>query len=74
MNLDVAYVGSHGVDTGAATNLNPGLIVGAGSAGQPYFQNFGRTVAETEYFQGFSSSYQLPAGQVRPPLHLAALP
>ena len=56
-NLDVAYVGSHGVDTGAATNLNPGLIVGAGSAGQPYFQKFGRTVAETEYFQGFSSSY-----------------
>ena len=57
LNLDVAYVGSHGVDTGAATNLNPGLIVGAGSAGQPYFQKFGRTVAETEYFQGFSSSY-----------------
>ena len=57
LNLDVAYVGSHGVDTGAATNLNPGLIVGAGSAGQPYFQKFGRTVAETQRFQGFSSSY-----------------
>ena len=55
--LDVAYVGSHGVDTGAAVNLNPGMIVGAGSAGQPYFQKFGRSVAETQYYQGFSSSF-----------------
>lgn len=57
LNLDVAYVGSHGVDTGASVNLNPGLILGAGSAGQPYFQKFGRTVAETQYYQGFSSSF-----------------
>ena len=57
LNLDVAYVGSHGVDTAAAVNLNPGLILGAGSAGQPYYQLFGRTVAETQYYQGFSSSF-----------------
>ena len=57
LNLDVAYVGSHGVDTGASVNLNPGLILGAGSAGQPYFKLFGRTVAETQFFQGFSSTF-----------------
>jgi hypothetical protein len=55
--LDVAYVGSHGVDTAASVNLNPGLIVGAGNAGQPFFQKFGRSAAETQFFQGFSSSY-----------------
>ena len=55
--LDVAYVGSHGVDTGSSVNLNPGLILGEGSAGQPYFQKFGRTVAETQFFQGFSSTF-----------------
>jgi hypothetical protein len=57
LNLDVAYVGSHGVNSPSAVNLNPGLIFGAGSAGQPYFQKFGRSVAETQYYQGFSSSY-----------------
>jgi len=56
--LDVAYVGSHGVDTGASVNLNPGLILGEGSAGQPYFQKFGRSVSESQFFQGFSSNYQ----------------
>lgn len=55
--LDVAYVGSHGVDTAASVNLNPGLILGAGNLGQPYFVKFGRTVAETQFFQGFSSEY-----------------
>ena len=45
------------MDTGASVNLNPGLILGAGSAGQPYFARFGRTVAETQYYQGFSSAY-----------------
>jgi len=33
------------------------MILGAGSAGQPYFQKFGRSVAETQYYQGFSSSF-----------------
>ncbi len=57
LNLDAAYVGSHGVDTASAVNLNPGLIFGAGNAGQPFFVKFGRAVAETQYYQGFSSSY-----------------
>jgi hypothetical protein len=48
--LDVAYVGSHGVNSPAQVNLNPGMILGAGSAGQPYFAKFGRAVAETTAF------------------------
>jgi hypothetical protein len=57
LNLDVAYVGSHGVDTAASVNLNPGLIIGAGSAGQPFFQKFGRSVGENQFYQGFSSTF-----------------
>ena len=56
-NIDVAYVGSHGVDTPAQNNLNAGLIIGAGTAGEPYFVKYGQTAAVTMYFQGFSSSY-----------------
>jgi hypothetical protein len=55
--LDVAYVGSHGVGTPAAVNLNAGQIIGAGSAGQPFFAKYGTTAAVTKYFQGFSSTY-----------------
>jgi hypothetical protein len=54
LTLDVAYVGSHGVDTPTATNLNAGQIIGAGSKGQPLYPI---TAAVTQYFQGFSSSY-----------------
>jgi len=56
-NIDVAYVGSHGVDTPAAPNLNAGQIVGAGAAGQPFLSKYGITSAVTQYFQGFSSTY-----------------
>jgi hypothetical protein len=55
--LDVAYVGSKGVDTNSQFNLNAGYFPGLGSAGQPYFKLFGRTAGETQYFQGFSSTY-----------------
>src|SRR5665213_4350217 len=54
LTLDVAYVGSHGVDTPTATNLNAGQIIGAGSKGQPLYPV---TAAITQYFQGFSSFY-----------------
>ncbi|HWC97782.1 MAG TPA: TonB-dependent receptor [Candidatus Sulfopaludibacter sp.] len=56
-NIDVAYVGSHGVDTPAQNNLNAGQIIGAGSAGEPYFVKYGQTAAVTLFFQGFSSTY-----------------
>ncbi|MBV8552160.1 MAG: TonB-dependent receptor [Acidobacteriaceae bacterium] len=52
--LDTAYVGNHGVRTSAQYNLNAGFVLGAGSMGQPQFP---RTAASTQYFYGFSSSY-----------------
>ena len=56
--LDVAYVGSHGVDTVATYNLNASTsTLGTGTAGQPLNILFGKTAADTLYFAGFSSSY-----------------
>ena len=56
--LDVAYVGSHGVDTVAQYNLNTNVnTVGGGTAGQPLNQAFGKTAGATLYFGGYSSSY-----------------
>ena len=46
--IDVAYVGSHGVDTFVAPDINAGHIIGAGARGQPELPN--RTVATTQYF------------------------
>ncbi len=64
-NLDAAYVGNHGVRIPGQYNLNAGLIPGAGTAGQPEYSmidpNTGlqekRTASSTEFWQGFSSSY-----------------
>jgi hypothetical protein len=56
--LDVAYVGSHGVDTVAQYNLNTNLTtIGGGTAGQPLNQLFGKTAGATLWFAGYSSSY-----------------
>jgi hypothetical protein len=55
--IDAAYVGSHGVDTPANVNLNAGQVIGAGSAGQPYFVKYGITNSVQQLFQGFSSTY-----------------
>jgi outer membrane receptor protein involved in Fe transport len=55
--LDVAFVGNHGVDIVAATNLNAGTVIGAGNAGQPYYNKYGITNSITQYFQGFSSNF-----------------
>jgi hypothetical protein len=52
--LDMAYVGNHGVATVAQPNINAGLIIGAGTLGQPEYP---RTANTTQYFQGFSSLY-----------------
>jgi hypothetical protein len=52
--LDVAYVGNHGVDEVAMGNINAGLIIGAGTKGQPEYP---RTAATTLLFQPFSSLY-----------------
>lgn len=55
--LDVAYVGSHGVDTGANINLNAGQIIGAGAAGEELYSKFGTTAAVQQLFAAFSTSY-----------------
>jgi hypothetical protein len=55
--LDAAFVGNHGVDIAAATNLNAGIVIGAGNAGQPFYQKYGVTNSVSEYFQGFSSNF-----------------
>ena len=63
--LDTAYVGNHGVRIPGQYNLNAGIVAGAGTAGQPEYTmidpNTGlqekRTAAATEFWQGFSSSY-----------------
>lgn len=52
--LDTTYVGNHGVRIPGQYNLNAGLVIGAGTAGQPEFP---RTASTTEFWQGFSSSY-----------------
>ena len=55
--IDVAYVGSHGVNTPAAPDLNAGQVINGGSAGEPFFAKYGTTSSVTQYFQGFSSTF-----------------
>jgi len=56
--MDVAYVGNHGVDMGASTNINAAGIIGAASStdalNDPYYPHTG-TIAQ--YFQGVSTMY-----------------
>ena len=52
-SLDVAYVGSHGVDTPANVNLNAGQVIGAGSTGQPFFVKYGTTAAVSSFSRDF---------------------
>ena len=55
--LDLAYVGSHTVDTVVNYNLNAANVVGLSNAGQPEFTPFGRTASTNLLFAGYSSSY-----------------
>jgi hypothetical protein len=57
LSLDVAYVGGHGVNIAASPNLNAGQLIGAGSAGQPFFAKYGTTASITQDFAGFSTTY-----------------
>ena len=54
--LDTAYVGNHGVDNPVVLQLNRGLLLGAGAAGQPLNQAFGRR-ANTTTAIGVSTQY-----------------
>jgi hypothetical protein len=55
--LDLAYVGSHSVNTVVNYNLNAATVVGLGNAGQPEFGPFNRTASTNLLFAGYSSSY-----------------
>jgi hypothetical protein len=55
--LDLAYVGSHSVDTVVNYNLNAATVAGLGNKGQPEFNSFGRTANTNLLFAGYSSSY-----------------
>lgn len=70
--LDVTYIGSHGVDSVATYNLNASTsVLGTGTAGEPLNILFGKTAAVTQYFAGFSSSYN--ALQVKLDRHFGGL-
>jgi outer membrane receptor protein involved in Fe transport len=53
-NLDVAYVGNHGVRTPAQLNMNVSYTPGSGNAGDVFFP---RTQSYTQFWRGFSSMY-----------------
>lgn len=55
--LDAAFVGNHGVRISQSYDLNAGLIPGAGAAGQPLNQRFGRTAATPNIYFGTSTQY-----------------
>ncbi len=55
--LDVAYVGSHSVDTVVNYNMNAATVAGLGNHGLPEFDSFGRTATTSLLFAGYSSSY-----------------
>ncbi len=54
--LEVAYVGNHAVGVLTRQNINSGLIPGAGAAGQPLNQSFGRR-AVTNTWMRTDSNY-----------------
>lgn len=54
--VEAAYVGNHGVDDPVTIQLNRGLIIGAGAAGQPLNQAFGRKASTTSII-GVSTHY-----------------
>ena len=55
--LEAGYVGNVGRRIGAVQNLNAGQILGAGAAGQPLFQQFGRTADTNLRFASTNTSY-----------------
>ena len=59
--IDVAYVGAHGVDIASSVDLNAGDVLGAsyngGTGVEPMLLKYGITNSVSQFFQGFSSSY-----------------
>ena len=57
-NLQLSYVGNHGVDIGTAQNINLPTALNQGTAGEPEYIAFKRSAATNVYFLGYSSNYQ----------------
>jgi len=55
--MEVAYVGNRGVRVPVAYNINAGLVPGAGLAGRPLYQQFGRVANVDLRFLGTNSFY-----------------
>lgn len=63
-NLQLSYVGNHGVDIGTAQNINLPSALNQGTAGEPEYIAFGRSAATNVYFLGNSSNYQALQAQL----------
>jgi hypothetical protein len=55
--FEIAYVGNKGTGITGVLNMNPGLVIGAGAAGQPFNQLFGRRDAINNIYFGTNSNY-----------------
>ncbi len=55
--FEAAYVGNKAVGVPTPILLNPGLILGAGAAGRPYFAEYGRNVNTNLRFASGDSEY-----------------
>jgi hypothetical protein len=53
----VAYVGNNGRHIPGSFNLNAGMVLGAGAAGQPEYATFGRTASTSLLYRGTNSNY-----------------
>lgn len=55
--LQAGYVATRSTDLDSAVNINEGQTFGAGIAGQPLYQQFGRTAATTQYMPVGTNQY-----------------
>lgn len=55
--FEAAYVGNKGIKVPMPILLNPGLVLGAGAAGRPYFAQFGRNVNTNFRFAAGDNEY-----------------
>jgi len=53
----ISYVANHGVRLMGILDLNAGQVIGAGVAGQPYYQEFGRTASTYRAGPLYASTY-----------------
>ncbi|MFN3326548.1 MAG: carboxypeptidase regulatory-like domain-containing protein [Bryobacteraceae bacterium] len=61
----VAYVGTQTTNQLADRDVNAGQVIGAGNAGRPYFQRFGRSIATNMWDGYLSANYHALQTSVR---------